>query len=113
MRNFTQQFGLARSSDEGVLPYLSAQGAFHGQGVALLEKDAFGRWRPRAQSELKPILSAGYGFSVDLSARMHGLAAVAQALNNNQPCRASPNTSKPTSKAKAIRISKSFKHPRG
>jgi hypothetical protein len=67
---------------------LNFNGAFLGKSFALLERDETGRWRPRPQDWLEPVLSAGYGFPVDLSRRMQSLETIAKALNDDDPCRA-------------------------
>ena len=78
-------FKLAGPRGDEIHPYLNAEGAFHGGGVALLEKNEFGRWRPRPLPALERILSAGYAQPVDMSRRMQSLDAVATALNDNNP----------------------------
>ncbi|MGB6177498.1 MAG: BPSL0067 family protein [Methylocella sp.] len=49
--------------------------------MALLTKNNFGDFAPLPQRALETILSAGYKTAVDLGSRMHGLAALAKALN--------------------------------
>ena len=70
-----------RLSADGQHAFIDANGAFIGLGVPLLEKDASGRWRPRAQAELERLLRVGHGKHVDLGWRMAKLAAVARALD--------------------------------
>lgn len=81
-------FKLAGADDASLFPSLNSNGAFLAKNVPLLEHDEIGRWRPRSRDCLERILSAGYGFPVDLSRRMQSLEIVAKALNDNNPCRA-------------------------
>jgi hypothetical protein len=81
-------FKLAGPNDEDVVPSLTEAGASLTKDIPLLEQNEIGQWRPRAQERLEAILSAGYGFPVDLSRRMQSLETVAKALNDNNPCRA-------------------------
>jgi hypothetical protein len=76
-----REFKLAGRGGDGLHPYLDARGAFVGGGVALLTKDNFGDFAPLPRRDLETILSAGFGVAVDLGSRMHGLAALAKALN--------------------------------
>jgi lysozyme len=62
-----REFRLAGSRPDGVNPFLSDAGAFLGDGMSLLERDAAGTWRPR------PL--AG------LADRRASLATLAKALN--------------------------------
>jgi len=81
-------FKLAGADDASLFPSLNSNGAFLAKNIPLLEHDEIGRWRPRSRDCLERILSAGYGFPVDLSRRMQSLKIVAKALNDNNPCRA-------------------------
>lgn len=83
-----RSFRLATSEDDDLHPSLTANGAFLGKSLVLLERDEIGRWRSRPQDQLEAILSIGYGIPVDLSRRMQSLETVAKALNNNDLCRA-------------------------
>jgi hypothetical protein len=47
-----------------------------------LTKDSAGHFVPLPQRELEIVLSAGFGFAVDLGSRMRGLAKLAKALND-------------------------------
>jgi len=76
-----REFKLASRGGDGLHPCLDERGAFVGDGVALLTKDSFGDFAPLPRRELETILSAGYKIAVDLGSRMHGLAALANALN--------------------------------
>jgi hypothetical protein len=82
-----REFKLA--SGDGLHPCLSERGAFVGNGTALLTKDNFGDFAPLPRCELESILSAGYKIAVDLGSRMHGLAALAKALNQGDHALAS------------------------
>jgi hypothetical protein len=78
-------FRLAGPNEEDVVPSLNEAGAFLGKNTPLLEQNEIGQWSPRTQERLEAILSAGYGFPVDLSRRMQSLETVARALNDNNP----------------------------
>lgn len=76
-----REFKLAGRGEDGLHPWLDEYRAFAGGGVALLTKDNFGDFAPLPRRKLETILSAGYKIAVDLGSRMHGLAALAKALN--------------------------------
>lgn len=76
-----REFKFSGRGGDGLHPWLDARGAFVGDGVALLTKDNLGDFAPLPRRELETILSAGYQTAVDLGSRMHGMAALAKALN--------------------------------
>jgi len=84
-RNMTKpsirEFKLAGRDGDGLHPCLDERGAFVGDGAALLTKDIFGDFASLPRRERETILSAGYIIAIDLGTRMHGLAALAKALN--------------------------------
>lgn len=88
---FILEFKLGGSRGDGRHPYVNPTGAFLGQGVPLLEKDALGRWRPRRQSTLEKLMGIGYGAEGPLALgwRVAQLGCVAQALNKGDLCLAS------------------------
>jgi hypothetical protein len=73
------------SPDDGYSVRCDDGGAFVGP-VSLL-KYADGKWRPREGVELSRALSAIYGLPIDASAKLSGIAAVAEALNENDVTR--------------------------
>ena len=83
-----RQFHL--SSDDGCGVRCDDGGAFVGP-VALL-KYAGGKWKPREGAELSRALSAIYGLPIDVSAKLGGIAAIAQALNDGDITRAQLTT---------------------
>ena len=76
-----REFKLAGAKGDGRHAYLNGDGAFIGRGVPLLERDAFGRWKPRDNAVLERLFSEGYGSAVPLGWRAAQLKYVAQALN--------------------------------
>ena len=53
-RAFVREFKLAGPRGDGRHPYVNGDGAFIGRGVPLLERDVFGRWKPRDGAVLEP-----------------------------------------------------------
>lgn len=78
-----REFTLAGPHGDGQNAYANRNGAFLGCGVPLLERDAFGHWKPRSKAELEALLSRGYGVPIELGWRERQLQYVAQALNKN------------------------------
>ena len=85
---FLREFKLAGEDGDGRWPYLNDDGAFLGDGVALLERDAQGLWRPRPRETLQRLLDIGYGDGIDADRRIAALASVARALNAKATARA-------------------------
>jgi len=57
-------------------------------GVALLARDATGRWAGRDEGDLSRELAKLYGFPIDFGAKRRGVEAVAAALTNGELARA-------------------------
>ena len=67
------------------------RGCFVGKEPLLTRSpDTSGRefWAPRPQAELEDVLSARYGHPIDMSAKVDGLAGIADALNRGDVFRA-------------------------
>src|SRR5580658_7080195 len=80
---------LAGPIGDGRHAYLNENGVYIGRGVPLLEKDAFGRWKPRDKLLLERLFAKGYGNGVDLGPRITQLSYVARAMNMGDYGRAS------------------------
>jgi hypothetical protein len=78
---FVREFKLAGPRGDGRHPYVNGDGAFIGRGVPLLERDVFGRWKPRDGAVLERLLTEGYGVPVALGWRATQLGYVAEALS--------------------------------
>jgi hypothetical protein len=78
---FLRKFSTAGPGGDGRQAYLTTEGAFIGAGVPLLERDAYGRFWPRALAVLEALLTKGYGAQVELGWRAARLRHVAEALN--------------------------------
>lgn len=85
-RGLFRIFRLAKPNDDDVFPSLNETGAYLAKNTPLLEQNEIGQWLPRPQERLETILSAGYGFPVELTRRMQSLERVAKALNDKNPC---------------------------
>jgi hypothetical protein len=90
----TNRFRLTRVA-EGRGVSCDIRGCYVGKEPLLTRsRDTSGRelWAARPQSELEEALSARYGHPVDLSAKVDGLAAIADALNRGDVFRAQLGT---------------------
>ena len=85
---FLREFKLAGEDGDGRWPYLNDDGAFLGEGVALVERDAHGLWRTRPREALQRLLDIGYGGGIDADRRIGALDSVARALNAKDKARA-------------------------
>ena len=86
---FTRAFRLAGRKGDGRHAYANPNGAFLGRGVPLLERDRWGRWKPRDRAVLERLFTKGYGTPIDLGWPMRQLGYVAHALNKGDLCLAS------------------------
>jgi hypothetical protein len=78
---FLRKYSLAAAGGDGRRAYVNGEGAFLGSGVPLLERDAYGRFRPRDPAVLEALLAKGYGAPVELGWHAARLRHVAEALN--------------------------------
>ena len=83
-----REFKLAGEDGDGRWPYLNDDGAFLGEGVALVERDAHGLWRTRPREALQRLLDIGYGGGINAGRRIDALDSVARALNAKDKARA-------------------------
>ncbi len=74
-------FKLAGPRGDGINPYLNEEGAFLGDGTALLTKDKEGRWRPRNRSELELRLAKEIRAPSEVGKRMDRLPSLCKALD--------------------------------
>lgn len=85
-RQTIREFRLAPSgSGRGVS--CSTDGAFSG-AIPLLQRNGEGRWEPRDCAQLSKQIGADFGLPIDMSAKMGGLRAICNALNEGDVTRA-------------------------
>lgn len=63
---FVREFRLGKAGGDGVHPYLTPDGAFHGNGEPLLEIGTDDLWRPRERRQLEYTQRKRHGTPIDI-----------------------------------------------